>query len=105
MSSHTAFTLAALSATGGVAGFVRTRSIPSLVAGIGVGALYGVAGYLIKENQEYGHETAVAASVLLAGGMIPRTIKTQFKKPLPIVLSVVSVAAGAYYAKKVVDYR
>ncbi|KAI9030783.1 transmembrane protein 14 [Phycomyces nitens] len=105
MSDHTAFTMAALSATGGIAGFVRTRSIPSLVAGVGIGSLYGVAGYLIRENKDYGHETAVLASTLLAGGMIPRAVKTQFKKPVPVALSVVSIAAGAYYVKKVIDYN
>ncbi|KAG0169826.1 hypothetical protein DFQ28_008740 [Apophysomyces sp. BC1034] len=102
MSHHPCYTLAGVSALGGIAGFARTRSIPSLVAGIGIGSMYGFAGYLIKENRDYGHETAVAASALLAGGMIPRAIKT--KKPLPIALSVVSVAAGAYYVKKVIDY-
>lgn len=86
----------------GIAGFVRTRSVPSLVAGLGVGALYGAAGYMIQENKNYGHETAVAASTLLAGSMIPRAIKT--RKPMPIVLSVISLAAGGYYVKKVIEY-
>jgi uncharacterized membrane protein (UPF0136 family) len=86
----------------GIAGFARTRSVPSLVAGLGVGALYGAAGYLIQQNKDYGHETAVAASTILAGSMIPRAIKT--RKPMPIVLSVISLAAGGYYVKKVIEY-
>lgn len=89
----------------GIAGFARTRSIPSLVAGLGVGSLYGLAGYLIQENKDYGHETAVAASTLLAGAMLPRAIKSGFKKPVPAALSVISITAGAYYVKKVIDYR
>lgn len=88
----------------GIAGFAKTRSVPSLVAGVAVGSLYGVAGYLIKENKDYGHETAVAASAVLAGGMIPRAIKSGFKKPVPAAMSVLSLTAGAYYIKKVIDY-
>ena len=86
----------------GVAGFAKTRSVPSLVAGLGVGALYGAAGYLIQQNRDYGHETAVAASTLLGGAMIPRALKT--RKPVPIALSVISLAAGGYYVKKVIEY-
>ncbi|KAI8342954.1 transmembrane proteins 14C-domain-containing protein [Chlamydoabsidia padenii] len=102
MSQHPAFTMSALCFAGGIAGFARTRSIPSLVAGIGIGGLYGAAGYLIKENANGGHEMAVGTSLLLTGAMLPRAIKT--KKALPIALAVTSFAAGAYYTKKVVDY-
>ncbi|KAL9544177.1 hypothetical protein MBANPS3_007755 [Mucor bainieri] len=102
MSHHPSYTLAGLCAVGGVAGFAKTRSIPSLVAGLGVGALYGAAGYLIQQNRDYGHETAVAASTLLGGAMIPRALKT--RKPVPIALSVISLAAGGYYVKKVIEY-
>lgn len=78
--------------------------MPSLVAGVGVASMYGFAGYLIKENRDYGHETAVAASAILAGAMLPRAIKSGFKKPVPAALSVISLAAGAYYVKKVIEY-
>ncbi|CAO3661545.1 hypothetical protein G6F70_004484 [Rhizopus microsporus] len=102
MSHHPSYTMAGLCAAGGIAGFVRTRSVPSLAAGLGVGALYGAAGYLIQQNRDYGHETAVAASVILGGAMIPRAIKT--RKPVPVALSVISLAAGTYYVKKVIEY-
>ncbi|KAI8333159.1 transmembrane proteins 14C-domain-containing protein [Chlamydoabsidia padenii] len=102
MSHHTAYSMSALCVTGGIAGFARTRSLPSLVAGVGLGGLYGAAGYLIQENANYGHELAVGTSVLLTGAMLPRAIKT--RKPLPIVLAITSLAAGAYYTKKVIDY-
>ncbi|ORX45852.1 hypothetical protein DM01DRAFT_1339811 [Hesseltinella vesiculosa] len=94
--------MSGLCIVGGIAGFARTRSKPSLAAGLLVGSLYGVAGYLIKENADYGHETAVGASLILAGASIPRAIRT--KKPVPALLAVTSVAAGAYYVKKVMDY-
>ncbi|KAI8365450.1 transmembrane proteins 14C-domain-containing protein [Choanephora cucurbitarum] len=102
MSHHPSYTMAGLCAAGGIAGFARTRSVPSLVAGLGVGALYGTAGYLMQENKDYGHETAVAASVVLGGAMIPRAVKT--RKPVPVALSLISLAAGSYYVKKVIEY-
>ncbi|KAI8086202.1 transmembrane proteins 14C-domain-containing protein [Halteromyces radiatus] len=102
MSHHPAYTMSALCVVGGITGYSRTRSIPSLVAGISVGALYGVAGYIIKENRDYGHELAVGASTILAISSIPRAIKT--RKPVPIALAITSLAAGAYYTKKVIDY-
>ncbi|KAI8981707.1 transmembrane proteins 14C-domain-containing protein [Mycotypha africana] len=102
MSHHPSYTLAGLCAAGGIAGFVKARSYPSLAAGLGVGALYGAAGYLIQQNKDYGHETAVAASAILGGAMIPRALRS--RKPLPVSLSLISLTAGTFYAKKVYDY-
>ncbi|KAF3083532.1 hypothetical protein TWF569_009493 [Orbilia oligospora] len=95
---HPAFTLAALCAFGGTMGFARTGSIPSLVAGVGIGAMYGYSGYLLKKNANYGIELAILASLVLGGAMIPRAIKT--RKPLPIAMSVLAITGGAYYIKK-----
>ncbi|KAH8556076.1 transmembrane proteins 14C-domain-containing protein [Umbelopsis sp. PMI_123] len=105
MSHHTALTMAALCAVGGVAGFAKTRSTPSLVAGLGVASLYGGAAYLLKENKDYGAETAAVASLVLAGAMGPRAVKSGFRKPVPVALTIASLAAGAYYANKVLEYR
>jgi uncharacterized membrane protein (UPF0136 family) len=86
----------------GVVGYTRTRSVPSLVAGVGIGAMYGTAAYIIKENRYYGHETALTASVILAGSMVPKAFKT--KKPFPITLAILSTATGIYYTKKIINY-
>ncbi|KAL1922266.1 uncharacterized protein VTP21DRAFT_9805 [Calcarisporiella thermophila] len=103
MSHHPSYTMAGLCAVGGIVGYARTKSVPSLVAGVGVGLIYGVAGYIIQQNRDYGHETAIAASAILAGSSIPRAIKT--RKPVPIMLGTASLLAGAYYTKKVIEYR
>ena len=64
----------------------RTGSVPSIVAGITVGALYVWGGLRIRAAQAYGVEIALLASVILAGSSFPRAIKSN--KPLPIGLSV-----------------
>lgn len=77
-----------MTAGGGITGYVRTGSVPSIVAGCSVGALYALGGYRIQNRQPYGVELALLASVVLAGSSMPRAIKTQ--KPLPIGLSVLA---------------
>ena len=37
---------------GGVAGFVRTRSVPSLAAGLGIGSIYAVAGMELRKSEK-----------------------------------------------------
>ncbi|KAI9839338.1 MAG: hypothetical protein M1837_002223 [Sclerophora amabilis] len=84
-----AFALALLTAAGGITGFARTGSVPSVAAGVTVGALYGLGGLRIQKRQPYGVELALLASVVLAGSSVPRAIRTQ--KPLPIGLSLVAL--------------
>jgi len=84
-----AYILGALTAGGGTFGYVKTGSIPSVVAGVTVGSLYIVGGYRIQNRLPYGVELALLASVILAGSSIPRAIKAQ--KPLPIGLSVLAL--------------
>ncbi|MCJ1252716.1 hypothetical protein MMC24_000522 [Lignoscripta atroalba] len=87
-SANPAFLLAALTAGGGITGYIRTGSVPSIAAGVTVGALYGLGGYRIQNRQSYGVELALLASVILAGSSIPRAIRTQ--KALPVGLSVLA---------------
>ncbi|KAK4550124.1 hypothetical protein LTR36_003091 [Oleoguttula mirabilis] len=84
-----AFILAGLTAGGGITGYVRAGSIPSIAAGCSVGLLYALGGYRIQNRQPYGIELALLASVVLAGSSIPRAIKTQ--KPLPAGLGVLAL--------------
>ncbi|KAL8686825.1 MAG: hypothetical protein Q9218_006841 [Villophora microphyllina] len=91
--STQAFLLAALTAGGGITGYARTGSVPSIAAGVTVGLLYGLGGLRQRNRQPYGLELALLASVLLAGSSVPRAIKTQ--KALPVGLSVVA-AFGLY---------
>ncbi|KAI2635356.1 transmembrane proteins 14C-domain-containing protein [Xylaria nigripes] len=84
-----AYVLGALTASGGTIGYLRTGSVPSVIAGVSVGLLYGLGGYRLQKSQPYGVELALLASVVLGGSSIPRAIR--LRKPVPTVLSLISV--------------
>jgi uncharacterized membrane protein (UPF0136 family) len=106
-----AFVLGAITAGGGITGYARTGSIPSIVAGVTVGLLvspphqpnhpsrsndrkqYGLGGFRIRNRQAYGVQLALLASIVLAGSSVPRAIRSG--KPLPIGLSVLALV-GLY---------
>ncbi|KAI5307015.1 hypothetical protein KEM56_005597 [Ascosphaera pollenicola] len=89
LTKNSALLLSLLVSGGGIMGYARTRSVPSIAAGLSVGALYGLSAYRFYTGQAYGEETALAASVVLAGASIPRAIKTG-GKPVPVGLSVLA---------------
>jgi len=84
-----AYIIGALTAGGGTFGYIKTGSIPSIVAGLTVGTLYLIGGYRIQNKQAYGVESALLASIILAGSSIPRAIRSQ--KPLPAGLSALAL--------------
>lgn len=97
---HPAFTLSGLCFVGGVMGYDRKASVPSLAAGITFGAIYAGAGYLLKNNRDWGLEIALGASTFLLAAGIGRSIPTHFSKPVPLVLLGLGAVLTAYYAKK-----
>ncbi|OAQ72161.1 hypothetical protein VFPPC_12715 [Pochonia chlamydosporia 170] len=91
------YALAALTAGGGIMGYVRTRSLPSVIAGTAVGVLYGIGGYRIQNREPYGVELSLLASVVLGGSAIPRALR--LRKPVPVLLSVLSVFGLVTFGK------
>ncbi|CEP24734.1 hypothetical protein BN1211_5626 [Cyberlindnera jadinii] len=75
-------------------------SIPSLAAGLTFSVAYGAAGYLLRKNADWGLELALGSSVLLLAAGIARGVPTRFKKPIPLVLTVLGALGTGYYTKK-----
>jgi uncharacterized membrane protein (UPF0136 family) len=75
----------------------------SLIAGLGVGTLYGVSGYLLHQNADYGIELALLSSALLTGGMLPRAIRVG--KPLPVSLVILGAVNCAYFGRKWFEFN
>lgn len=94
-----AATMAVLCSIGGSIGYARTRSLPSLVAGVSVGLLYAFSGFRIHHSAAYGIETATVASIVLLASSAPRFTKG----PLPKTLTITSVLSGSFYVKQLLD--
>ncbi|SCV02878.1 LAMI_0H03708g1_1 [Lachancea mirantina] len=101
---HPAFTLSALVAAGGAMGYMRKGSVPSLAAGLLFGGVYGYAGYLLHKNADGGLELALGASSLMLVTGIARGIPSRFRKPVPLVLTVLGGLGSAYYFKKYKEF-
>ncbi|TFK91431.1 hypothetical protein K466DRAFT_582811 [Polyporus arcularius HHB13444] len=101
MSAYPAYVMGTLCLVGGLTGFARTRSIPSLVAGVGVGALYLWSADSIRKGTANGLEAALGASALLLLSSLPRATKG----PVPAVLTATSAVSAYYYGKTVYALR
>ncbi|KAF9078243.1 transmembrane proteins 14C-domain-containing protein [Rhodocollybia butyracea] len=93
MSAYPAYTMGGLCAVGGFAGFLRTRSYPSIIAGLGVGALYLWSADNIRKGTSNGLEGALGASALLLLSSLPRVAKG----PVPALLTVSAATSAFYY--------
>lgn len=90
-SSTASYFIGALSTVGGIIGYAKAGSKPSLIAGTGIGLLYFASGFY---RYPLG---SIATSTLLCTIMIPRFLRTRAFMPAGL-LSVAGLANGAYQA-------
>ncbi len=93
----------ALTIVGGVIGYVKAGSLPSIIAGAITGVLLLVAGYLLPQHRSAALVTAFVVSLLLAAQFVPKLIRTGKVMPagLMSILSVIGivVAVMAWFKK------
>ncbi len=83
----------ALTIIGGVIGYVKAGSLPSIIAGAITGVLLLVAGWILPSNRSMGLVTAFIVSLLLAAQFVPKFVRTGKVMPagLMSILSVIGI--------------
>src|SRR3989454_110425 len=79
-----------LTIAGGVVGYVKAGSLPSIIAGAITGVLLLVAGFLLPEHRAAGIATAFVVSCVLAAQFVPKFIRTGKMMPAGM-MSILSV--------------
>jgi uncharacterized membrane protein (UPF0136 family) len=80
----------ALTIVGGIIGYVKAGSLPSIIAGAITGVLLLVAGLLLPEHRAAGIATAFVVSFVLAAQFVPKFIRTGKMMPAGM-MSILSV--------------
>jgi uncharacterized membrane protein (UPF0136 family) len=82
-----------LTIAGGVIGYVKAGSMPSIIAGSISGILLLVAAFLLPDYRVAGLATGLIVALLLAGQFIPKFIRTGKIMPAGMmsVLSVIGI--------------
>ena len=80
----------ALTIIGGIVGYVKAGSLPSIIAGSITGVLLLIGGSLLPEHRAIGLATGFVISLLLAAQFIPKFIRTGKAMPAGM-MSILSV--------------
>ena len=86
----------ALTIIGGIIGYVKAGSLPSIIAGSIAGVLLLIAGWLLPEHRTIGLATGLTVSLLLAAQFIPKFIRTG--KAMPAGMMSILSAIGLVVA-------
>jgi uncharacterized membrane protein (UPF0136 family) len=86
----------ALTIIGGVIGYVKAGSLPSIIAGSIAGILLLLAALLLPNHLMAGLAIGLIVSVLLAGQFVPKFIQTGKAMPAGMmsILSVIGIVAA-----------
>jgi len=104
-SAHAALSFGALTIGGGILGYVKKGSKPSLGAGVVCGSLLVASGMMISgEKQFEGHSLAAGTSGAMALALGSRFIKTGKFMPAGLI-SAISVTSLAYHTKKALEWK
>jgi len=82
-----------LTIAGGIIGYVKAGSLPSVIAGSITGVLLLIAGSLLSEHRAISLATAFIISLLLAAQFVPKFIRTGKAMPAGVmsILSVIGI--------------
>ncbi len=85
-----------LTIAGGIIGYVKAGSAPSIIAGSITGILLIVAAWLLPEHRAAGLVTALVISLLLAAQFVPKFIRTGKVMPAGMmsILSVIGIVVA-----------
>ncbi len=85
-----------LTIAGGIIGYVKAGSAPSIIAGSITGILLIVAAWLLPEHRAAGLATALVISLLLAAQFVPKFIRTGKVMPAGMmsILSVIGIVVA-----------
>src|SRR3989442_118266 len=84
------FIFGALTIIGGILGYVKAGSLPSIIAGSITGVLLLIGGSLLPEHRAIGLATGFVISLLLAAQFVPKFIRTGKAMPAGM-MSILSV--------------
>ena len=85
-----------LTIAGGIIGYVKAGSAPSIIAGSITGILLIVAAWLLPEHRAAGLATALVISLVLAAQFVPKFIRTGKVMPAGMmsILSVIGLVVA-----------
>ena len=85
-----------LTIAGGIIGYVKAGSAPSIIAGSITGILLVIAAWLLPEHRAAGLATALIVSLVLAAQFVPKFIRTGKVMPAGMmsILSVIGIVIG-----------
>ena len=86
----------ALTIVGGIIGYVKAGSLPSIVAGTITGVLLIIAATLLSDHRTVGLVTGLAVSLLLAAQFVPKLMRTGKVMPAGMmsILSVIGIVVA-----------